>query len=204
MQLQELQQAMERYKDVPTIEEFIKEALELNSLLMKQQEHFCQKMSRITPYLATSDQLTDKTIDQRTEFTDLNTGISDFIEWQETEDKRNATLPEIEATHKDILFTDWDVRIEQAELLVAREVGVSKNIIKAMNHTLFSTNMVKEDNLKEMPNLGALHKSWQEKVEAQKQEITKLTKTDWDSYWQYLVKMHSQITTLNCSIHSTQ
>jgi len=31
MQLQELQKAMERYKDVPTTKEFIKEALELNS-----------------------------------------------------------------------------------------------------------------------------------------------------------------------------
>lgn len=35
MQLQDLYQAIEIYKDVPTIEEFIKEALELNSLLLK-------------------------------------------------------------------------------------------------------------------------------------------------------------------------
>ena len=81
MQLQELQQAMERYKDVPTIEEFIKEALELNSLLMKQREHFYQNISHITPYLITSNQLIDKMINQRTEFTDFNTRISKFIEW---------------------------------------------------------------------------------------------------------------------------
>jgi len=48
---------------------------------------------------------------------------------------------------------------------VARVAGVSKNIIKAMNHTLFFTNLVKEGNIKEMPNLGALHKSGEEKVE---------------------------------------
>ena len=53
MQLQELQQSLDRYKDVPTAEEFIKEALELNSLLVKQQEYFCQKLSHITPYLIT-------------------------------------------------------------------------------------------------------------------------------------------------------
>ena len=35
MQLQDLQQSMEIYKDVPTIEEFIKEVLELNSFLLK-------------------------------------------------------------------------------------------------------------------------------------------------------------------------
>jgi len=71
---------MEKYEDVPTIKEFIKEALDLNSLLLKQQEKFCQKMSHIAPYLITNDQLTDKAIDQRTEFTDLNTRISEFIE----------------------------------------------------------------------------------------------------------------------------
>ena len=35
MQVQELQEAMEKYEDVPTVEEFIKESLELNSLLSK-------------------------------------------------------------------------------------------------------------------------------------------------------------------------
>lgn len=81
MQLQEMQQSMEKYKDVPITEEFIKQALELNSLLVKQQEYFYQKMSDITPYLTTSDQLTDKAINQRTKFNDLNTRISNFIEW---------------------------------------------------------------------------------------------------------------------------
>ena len=164
MQLQELQQAMEIYKDVPTTEEFIKEALELNSLLGKQQDYFCQKMSQITPYLTTSDRITDKEIDQRTEFTDLNTRISEFIELQEIEEGRKANLSEIDETHKDILFIDWDSRIKQVELTVAREAGVSKNIIKAVNHTLFVTNLLKEGNLKEMPDLGALHKIWQEKA----------------------------------------
>jgi len=105
---------MERYKDVPTTEEFIKEALELNSLLVRQQEYYCQKLSHITPYLTISDQLTDKAIDQRTEFNDLNTKISEFIEWQETEDGKKANISEIEETHKDIPFTDWDAKIKQA------------------------------------------------------------------------------------------
>jgi len=143
MQLQEMQQAMERYKDVPTIEEFIKEALELSSVLVKHKEYFCQRMSHVTPYLTTSEQLTDKAMEQRTEFKDLNTRIFEFIEWQETKDERKANLPEIEETHKDILFTDWDVRIKQAELAITRAAEVSKNNIKAVNHTLFSANLIK-------------------------------------------------------------
>ena len=63
MKLQYLQQAMERYKDFPTVEELIKEALELNSLLLKHQEQFFQNISHIAPYLITGDQLTNKVID---------------------------------------------------------------------------------------------------------------------------------------------
>ena len=111
-------------------------------------------MSHIAPYLITSDQLTDKVIDQRTEFTNLNTKISEFIEWQETKEGRKANLPEIEKIHKEIILTDFDVRIKQEELVVARVVGVSKNIVKVVNHTLFATNLVKEGNLKELPDLN--------------------------------------------------
>lgn len=53
------------------------------------------------------------------------------------------------------------MRINQAELAVARVVGVSKNIIKGVNL-----------------DLGALYKIWQEKEETQSEAITKLTKTN--------------------------
>ena len=120
MQLQDLYQAMEKYKDVPTVEEFIKEALELNSLSLKQEEQFCQKMSHIAPYLITSDQLTDKANDQIIELNDLNTRISKFIELQEIEEGRRANMRKIGETHKEILFMDWDAQIKQAKLAVER------------------------------------------------------------------------------------
>jgi len=69
--------------------------------------------------------------------------------------------------------------------------GVLKNIIKAVNQTLFTTNLMKVGNAKEMPNLNAPSKGWQEKVGNQGDAITKLTTTDWESYWQYMVKPHS-------------
>jgi len=84
--IKELQEAIAKYKYIPIVDEFIKEALELNSILSKQQNLFYQRMSHITPYMITSDQLIDKEIDQRTKFNDLNTKISDYIEWQESEE----------------------------------------------------------------------------------------------------------------------
>jgi len=87
---------------------------------------------------------------------------------------------------------------------VARAAGVSKNIIKVVNHTLYATNLVKEGNPKILPNLNDLHKRWKERVEIQREVNAKLVKTDWEVYWQYLVKPHSQIMTLNYSLHATQ
>lgn len=52
-------------------------------------------------------------------------------------------IPEIEETDKDIIFIDLDVRIKQIELAVARAADVSKNIIKVVNHILFTTNLIK-------------------------------------------------------------
>jgi len=42
---------------------------------------------------------------------------------------------------------------------VARAVGVSKNIVKVVNHTLFATNLVKEGNPNELLDLNDLHNS---------------------------------------------
>jgi len=43
IQIQQVQEAMEKYRDVPSVYEFIKEALELNSLLSKQKDLFFPK-----------------------------------------------------------------------------------------------------------------------------------------------------------------
>jgi len=55
---------------------------------------------------------------------------------------------------------------------------VSKNIVKAVNHTLFATNLAKEGNLKELSDLNKLHNRWKERVETQREEIAKLENTD--------------------------
>ena len=83
---------------------------------------------------------------------------------------------------------------------MARAAGVSKNIVKVVKHTLHATNLVKEGNLKILPDLNDLYKSW---IEIQREAIAKLARTDWEAYWQYLVKPHNQIMTLNFSLHST-
>lgn len=204
MQIQGLQEAMEKYEYVPNVNEFIKYALQLNSLLSKQQDLFCQIMSHVTPYLITNDQLRDKPIDQRNDLKDLNAKIFEFIEWKENEEGRRANILDIEETHKDIFFTDWDVRIKHAQLAVERAAGVEKNIVKVVNYTLNTTNLMKEGNPKALPNLNDLDQNQKAKVKTQMEAITKLSKANRKEYWQFLVKPYKQIMRLNCSLHSSQ
>ena len=103
--IKELREELTKYEGIPTVEEFIKETLALNALLSKQQNLFILQMSNIIPRLEISEQLNNTIIDQRIEFNELNTKISDYIEWQDSEEGRKASLPKIKQTFKYILFT---------------------------------------------------------------------------------------------------
>ena len=86
--IKELREDLAKYEDIPPREEFIKEALALNALLSKQQDLFILHISDIVPHLEISEQLTNTVIEQRIEFNELNTKISDYIEWQDSKEGR--------------------------------------------------------------------------------------------------------------------
>lgn len=81
---------IDKFKDNPQIDEFIKEALNLNSQIMQQKEVLCQKISRISPYCENSDKLTNEVVDMRLEYEEIHKRISDFITWKESEYGRKA------------------------------------------------------------------------------------------------------------------
>ncbi|MDW3502867.1 hypothetical protein NQ272_27320, partial [Escherichia coli] len=49
-----------------------------------------------------------------------------------------------------------------------------------------------------------LQRGWRQKAQEKAESIKKLTNLNWDSYWAYLVKPHSQCMTLKCIINSTE
>ena len=149
-----------KYESIHTTEEFIKEALALNALLSKQQDLFVLQMSNIVPHLEINEQLTNTVIDQRIEFNELDTKISDYIEWQDSEEGRRSNLPKIKETYKDSIFTYWDIQVKQVELAIARAAGISKSIVKTINHMLHTSSLIKEGDPKSIPDLKILEQSW--------------------------------------------
>ena len=121
---------------------------------------FVLQISGIVPHLEINEKLTNTVIDQRIEFNELNTKISDHIEWQDSEEGRRSNLPKIKETYKDILFTNWDAQVKQEELAIARASGISKSIVKTINHMLHTFGLIKEGDPKSIPDLKILEKSW--------------------------------------------
>lgn len=151
-----IQAMIDKYKDSPQIDQFVKEELNLNSQLMQQKEVLCQKISQISPYCEISDKITSKVFDMRLEYVEIHKRMFDFITQQESEDGRKADFPKLEEAHKEILFADWDSQLRQVErAMIVAAVGTN-NIIEAINKNLHGANLVVESILGFLPNYKQL------------------------------------------------
>ncbi len=156
------------------MEDFIKEALELNTLLSKKQEMLCQKLSFINPLCVKSDSLMNQSSDMRVTFNDIDDKISRFITWHDTPEGRAA--PRIDESQKEILFTDWDIQLKHAERAVSRANDVANNIIKTINDNLHNANLIQEFPPSNLPDIKVLERQWKETSKPKEEAIKKLTK----------------------------
>jgi len=72
---------MEQFKDNPKVQEFIKEALEINNFLSQQLTQRCQKISLIHPLYIKTNALIDQSVNSRLEFEDVDDKITGYISW---------------------------------------------------------------------------------------------------------------------------
>ena len=124
--------------------------------------------------------------------------------WQETEEGKRAGTPIINDNHKEMLFNKWDAQIRKAEQVAEEAAIATNNVIDCVNENLLMANLISETTPGFLPNAQHLQTSWRRKAEERSESIKRLTKLNWDSYWTYLVKPHSQCMTLKCIINSAE
>lgn len=139
-----IQEITDLHKDDPKIDQFVTEALGLNSQLMHQKELLCQTISEWNSYCETSDKLTSQVMEMRLEYDEIFKKVSDFITWQNTEDGRKAYLPKLEESRKEILFVSWDSRLKEVEKVETNAVTVENSVIENVNEHLHSANLMAE------------------------------------------------------------
>lgn len=126
------------------IDQFITEALRLNSLLTHQKELLCQKISHQKSYCETSDKLTSQVVEMRLEYDEMFKKVSDFITWKNTLEGRKSDLPKLEESHKEILFGSWDSWLKEAEKATTDAATTTNIIIENINQNLHSSNIAEE------------------------------------------------------------
>lgn len=84
------------------------------------------------------------------------------------------------------------------------EATIESKAINCVNENLHKENLISKTALGFLPKAQQLQTSWRQKVEERAESIKKLTKLNWETYWQYLVKPHSQCMTLKCLTNSAE
>lgn len=105
---EQLQGMIELHKDNPKIGEFIAERLALNAQLLQQKEILCQKISQWNSHFEMNDNITNQVIELRLEYDSICKKVSNFLNWQRSDEGKREDMPRIDESHKEILFAKWD------------------------------------------------------------------------------------------------
>ena len=97
---------MNKLQSQPQLEQFIKEALDLNTKLKKEQEIFFHQASMIDSYCDSSKIMIQQIVIQKLECERLEKKMEEHIQWQVSDSGKQANLPQVDKLHKEILFTE--------------------------------------------------------------------------------------------------
>ena len=103
-----------------------------------------------------------------------------------------------------MLFNKWDAQLRKAEQAVEEASTTANNVIDCINENLHRENLISETTPRYLPKVQQLQTGWRQKAQEKAESIQRLTKLNWDCYWMYLVKPHSQWMTLKCIINSAE
>ncbi len=189
----QLQTVQEMHKDEPKLIEFISESIGLNDQLSQQQEEMVRKISQWREFCEISDKITSQVVELRNDYDQANKRITEYLAWQNDEEGKRAGAPKINENHKELLFNKWDEQITQATIL-----------IDCVNENLHRANLVSETTPGYLPIASQLEAEWKQKAQANGETIWALSRLNWESYWTYLVKPHSQCMTVRCIMNAVE
>ena len=64
-------------------------------------------------YCEISDKTTNQVVDLRTDYDLIDKQVTEYLTWQETDERKSAGAPRINENHKEMLFNKWDTQIRK-------------------------------------------------------------------------------------------
>ena len=87
-------------------------------------------------------------------------------------------------------------QLKEVEQAMEEAAEVANNVINCINKNLHTTNLISETTPGFLLEAQQLQTRWKQIVEEKTESIKQINKLNWDTYWQYLVKPHSQWMTM--------
>ena len=85
-QISQLSGQIEKSKNLPQPSEFRAEALQINKALVTQIRLLCQKIAQAEPLCDITASIIDKSIDARTDLEQADETLTNFLDWQDTDE----------------------------------------------------------------------------------------------------------------------
>jgi len=117
--------------------------------------------------------------------------VTNFLDWQDTDEGQAANFPKILESHKEILFMEWQSQLMKAERAVSRCKLTTSNLVELINDTLYLSNMISQCTPGKLLSAKTLEQSCYQELEKNGRLITGINSLTWDTYWLFLVKPYS-------------
>lgn len=114
-QIAQLLAQLEKTNNLPQLTEFRAKELQINKALITQVKIICQQITQAKPSCDLTTSIGEKSEKARTDFDQADETLTNFLEWQDTDEGQAANLPKILESHKEILFTEWKSQLMKAK-----------------------------------------------------------------------------------------
>ena len=140
----------------------------------------------------------------RSDYDQNDKRVTEYLTWQDDEEGKRAGAPRINENHKELLFNKWDDQITRAEQAAETATTQASTLIDCVNENLHRENLIAETTPGYLPNKLQLKTEWRQKEQAKGKAIQALARLNWECYWTYLVKLHSQSMMVKCITNATE
>jgi len=152
----------------------------------------------VEPLCDLTTSIGEKSEKARTDLDQADETLTNFLEWQDTNEGQAANLPKILESHKEILFTEWQSQLMKAERAISRCKLTTSNLVELVNDTLYLSNMISQCTPGKLTAAKTLEQSCYPELEKNGRLIVGINSLTWDTYWFFLVKPYSQRAALKC------
>ena len=142
----------------------------------------CQKIAQAEPLCDIIASIIDKSVDARTDLEQADEILTNFLEWQGTDEGQAANLPKILESHKEILFMEWQSQLMKAEREVSRCKLTTSNLVELINDTLYLSNMISQCTPGKLLSAKTLEQSCYPELEKNGRLIAGINSLTWDTY----------------------